>query len=98
MFDGLWERQGGDVIRLRHAEVEGQLAAFPTQAAVPLTRQPSTKLPLSPLAQSNSSAVSLLLNPEEDDNHGSSLSLWEVCLYRSLCPFEGVLHACSARV
>ena len=72
--------QGGDVIRLRHAEVEGQLAAFVPSTVSPTSRQTSAKLPMSPTQPTVSTAVSLLLNPDEEDQLGSSLSLWEVSI------------------
>ena len=82
----LYVLQGGDVIRLRHAEVEGQLAGFPplsrlathTASLVSTSVRGVAKRGAGSSPPMTPGSVSLLVNPEEDDTFGSSLSLWEV--------------------
>jgi hypothetical protein len=90
--------QGGDVVRLRHAEVEGQLAAFVPPGLPPTApgALPKSRPAFSPSSSQVSapSGVSLMLNPEEEDNFGSSLSLWEVWC---TLPVGVFLHASHPR-
>lgn len=125
--------QGGDVIRLRHAEVEGQLAAFLPSSkggvtlgcvcawlcacvrvpppcnstlltdcspAISPTSSGLRSLGRHPLTPSIATpgGVALLLNAEEEDAFGSSLSLWEVRVRRLACvfTFQITMYSCIA--